>query len=70
MIYDGVIIISSGYIIYINGYIYIYPESPTSILCHGFYVNPILCPDHADHGPTTLTTLSLHLDLPCVANIG
>ena len=47
---------------------YVYPESPTSILCHGFYVDPILCPDHADHGPTTPTTLLPNLDLPCVCS--
>ena len=49
-------------------HVYIYPESPTSILCHGFYVDPILCPDHADHGPTTPTTLLPNLDLPCVCS--
>ena len=58
MIYDGVIIISSGYIIYINGYIYIPRESHVYslpwILCKSYSLPRPRRPraDHADHALT------------------
>ena len=70
MIYDGVIIISSGYIIYINGYIYIPRESHVYslpwILCKSYSLPRPGRPraDHADHALTPF------INLPCVANIG
>ena len=74
MIYDGVIIISSGYIIYIYKWIYIYIYIPRE--SHVYSLPWILCKsyslprpgrpraDHADHALTPF------INLPCVANIG
>ena len=38
-------------------YIYIYPGSLKGILCHCFYVNPILFPYMVDHAGPRSTTL-------------